>query len=1144
MQTWQGILSAGLLAVVGALLIAPGSLPLIGVLSGVLLVVFVYRNMRNDAGPARTPWMIIAVGAGLTTAGVVTRAVEGAITGVAYPFPSVADLLIIAGYSVFVFGTITFVRKRTREKRLEDWVDAVIVGLLVTLFLYLLAFGSYIQQDTVGLGSRALNLAYFGLTIALATAIARVSFGPGERNTSYYLLAAGTLQILGVDVLVNLDLVGHTWATGVAAVVSIGAFVSVSASVAHPGATLLADPLAYEEERLGTRRIALLMFSLLLGPLVLAARMRELSGLDAGVVATCSVLLAGCVVARTVLLIKKREDRTDRERSLRELGNVLVSAQDQPAMLRGAQASLDAALGGINDVRHGLFRVDGRELVALTQHDPWRHTGGLNFKDLSKEVRIGIQSGHLKSHEEVSLLSGSGRSAYLVTAPIAARRSVPMVILVESDQVIPQERVAAIESVAGQLGLALDSLEAAEEAHQRRFRALVENSSDLLVVLDENDHVSFVSPNVERVLGWLEGEIVNNQLERFVHEPDQNLLERLLAWARSMSPDSSLELRLLDAAGDPQWFEVEASDLTDADGIGGVLLTARNVADRKRAENKLLRSESRFRLMVQHSSDVVAVVDADNMLTYVSPSIERMMDIKVEHVLGRNVFEMLSVTEAERVKAMAGGPAGSSGTLDVRLRAGDGTIRAIEVSMTDMLDEPDVAGVVLSMRDVSDRRKLEDSLRHQALHDDLTGLANRTLFTDRVRDALAAGNDLRAVLFLDLDDFKLINDSLGHVVGDQVLVTVADRIQQCLRLTDTAARLGGDEFAVLLTDVYGESEVEEITNRIRHIISEPIDVSGHSLRLTSSVGIALSNDPNRTGQDLLRLADLAMYQAKNAGKDRFQTFEAYMETSASEQLGLKTALLRAVENNEFVVHYQPIFDVNHGRTIGVEALVRWDDPERGLISPAAFIGAAEETGLINQIGNIVTTQALADLTRWRDSGFDIYCTINVSGRQFQEVGFAEKLVGQIEASAVDPSQIVVELTESLLVLPNAAQIFTTLRNSGIRIAIDDFGTGYSALQYLQNFNIDLIKIDRAFVTALGETGDPGVVQAVLDVASSIGAKTVAEGIEHTIELKRLKKLGVELGQGYYFCRPVPEPELRRVLLNELTGRDVPVSSSS
>ncbi len=1128
-------------------------------MAALLLLVLGFAKVRRNRGPAARPWAILLTGAATAFGSAVIRLIHGLIIGVSYAYPSPADLFAYLAYGMMIAGGASFVRARTRERYRADFVDSVIVSVLSGLFIYAFVLSDYIVDSRIPVFDRTGNVGYSIMTIALIGVTSRVSFGPGVKNGSYYLLALATALVVLNDILLLLDTVGRPGVYTVASIIVPMGYIAAAAAIVHPGALLLADRPAYQDQVLSRKRTGLLLCSMFSGPLlVLIPHLRD-SRTDRFVILGLWLVLAVGVFLRLVLLVEDRNRQTDQERRLRSVAGTFTTLQSRDAIVESslragielAPIQADARLSLIDVREPGRYvvtaawgrasdKVVGSQLLASASTLPVEEV-------LEKGTELAFE---LVTPVEASALGpDEPHEAFLALAPVYQRAGIEQMLALTSLQLIGRTQVAALGSLAGQLGLALDSLELREQLHQRRssrrFKALVENSSDVVIVVDDEGRVTFVSPTVSRLLGRQEEEVLGAEAVELLHRPDQLQFRRLVAApGKPGSPTPAIEVRLRHGSGELRWFEVEASDLRDEDEINGVVVTASDINDRKRAEAQLLRSEARFRLMVQNSSDVVAIVDENALISYVSPSIYRMLGFSPVEVLGRNVYELLSVTEAERLRA-APIVKLSGSTVEVRIQGADGHVHAVEVAITDMRDQPEVDGVVLNIRDVTERKTLEDDLRHQALHDDLTGLGNRTLFAQRVKDAVRSATrtgELVAVLFVDLDDFKLINDSLGHVVGDQVLVGIADRVRQCLRLSDMAARLGGDEFAVLLTGVYGESEISEVAERVRAAIAQPIVIGPDEFQLTASIGIAMAGEQYSDGEDLLRSADLAMYRAKHSGKNRFEVFEDYMEVSVVEELELKTALKRAIERDEFVLHYQPIVDMPTSRIVGVEALIRWEDPNRGMISPASFIPAAEETGLIKEIGMWVAGQAANDLARWRRTGHDIYCSINVSGRQMSEPDFGERLMDVIDQSGVDPNAIVIELTESVLAVPGTNAMFDEFHAKGFRIALDDFGTGYSALQYLQTFDIDLIKIDRSFVTKLGDTKDATVVQAVLNVAASINAKTVAEGIEDTGELRLLKDLGVDLGQGYYFSRPVPEEQLL-LLLSQDASPETPALTS-
>ena len=481
---------------------------------------------------------------------------------------------------------------------------------------------------------------------------------------------------------------------------------------------------------------------------------------------------------------------------------------------------------------------------------------------------------------------------------------------------------------------------------------------------------------------------------------------------------------------------------------------------------------------------------------------------------------------------------------ELRVQARDGTWRNLFVTLTDLRNEPAVNGIVVNARDITDRKKLEKSLRHQALHDDLTGLANRLLFTQKVAEALAAtvnSPQIVGVLFLDVDELKDINDSLGHAAGDHVLLTVAARIKDTVRISDVAARFGGDEFAVLVSGAYGETEVCAVAQRLLDAISTPILYGERQLTVTASIGISLDVDRTSHPDDLLRAADSAMYRAKDAGRGRYELFEERMQVVAFERIEMRAELANAIEQDAFELHYQPIIRLRTGEVTGVEALLRWRHPERGLVGPGSFIPFAEETGLIVPIGEWVLEQACRDLATWRTAGHEIYASVNVSIRQLEDNGFVESAPTIASMNDVEPWMLTLEITESVLATEkeDIQTRLELLRERGFRLAIDDFGTGYSSFQYLQQFEIDLIKIDRAFLTSLPSDRDSGVIQGIVDLSTRVGAATVAEGVESGNQAQMLERMGCAYAQGFYFGRPTPAAEITELLADQRVGRTTP-----
>lgn len=550
------------------------------------------------------------------------------------------------------------------------------------------------------------------------------------------------------------------------------------------------------------------------------------------------------------------------------------------------------------------------------------------------------------------------------------------------------------------------------------------------------------------------------------------------------------------------------------------------------------RSAERFRALVQHSSDVIALLEPDLSIRYHTPSVERVLGYGEDELVGRRLTELLADAEVGRLRGFFADVCATPATpmpRDLPLRAKDGTIVHLEAVFNNLLSVPTVGAVVLTARDVTERRALEAQLAHQAFHDPLTGLANRALFAERVDHALERGrrrSGLVAVLFLDLDDFKTVNDSLGHAAGDELLVAVAERIRRAVRPEDTCARLGGDEFAVLVEGL-GEAEAAVgIANRILETLAQPVLVAGAEVAAQASVGIAFGSG-GESASEIMRSADLAMYRAKGDGKGRYAVYLPSMHEGVLRRLELKADLRRAVEEAELEVHYQPIVELRGGAIVGAEALLRWPHPRRGLLLPRAFLDLAEETGLIVPLGRQVLRQACEDAARWRRaSGAEIGVSVNVSARELVSRDLVRELESALADASLNPDALTLEITESALLdsEPVDARL-GELRRLGVRVAIDDFGTGYASLNYLQRFPVDQLKIAKPFVEAIGTGPEQDrLAAAIVRLGATMGLDTVAEGIEHVRQCDRLRALGCRYGQGHLFYPPLRAEDLADVLV--------------
>lgn len=570
------------------------------------------------------------------------------------------------------------------------------------------------------------------------------------------------------------------------------------------------------------------------------------------------------------------------------------------------------------------------------------------------------------------------------------------------------------------------------------------------------------------------------------------------------------------------------------------------VAQALQLAGSLEKSEARFRSVVQKSSDMVCIVNDSGRIQYASPAVETVLGYSAAELLGRPIAEYIHPDDVSgeeggfrRFVASTGGKRLSL----FRVLHCDGGVRSVEVAVNDLLEDHAVQGVVFNLRDVTDRVALEEQLKYQAFHDPLTGLANRALLRNRAGQALVRANSrgMRVALFLlDLDGFKLVNDTLGHGAGDRLLVAVGGRLVAALRPGDTVARLGGDEFAMLVEETE-EQTAAAYAQSLLAAFSTPFEERGKELVVGASIGVAISGEHARSTDELVRNADLAMYRAKAAGKGCVRLFEPGMYHDMASRLDLEAEMRRALTDGEFELHYQPTVALDTGRISGVEALLRWQNPGRGMISPARFIPVAEETGLIVPLGRWVLRTACRQAKAWQMLAPErqhLSVAVNLSVRQLRDAGLAADVEQALAETGLAPFSLVLEITESIFLESTPATVDTLhrLRALGVRLAIDDFGTGYSSLAYLKRFPMDILKIDQSFVRALGlDDRDHDLMQGMLELARVLRLGAVAEGVEREEQREVLRRLGCPMAQGYLFARPAAAEQITELLAKELAG---------
>ncbi len=547
------------------------------------------------------------------------------------------------------------------------------------------------------------------------------------------------------------------------------------------------------------------------------------------------------------------------------------------------------------------------------------------------------------------------------------------------------------------------------------------------------------------------------------------------------------------------------------------------------------------------SLDMMGIIHFDGHFRQLNPMWAHVLGYSLDEIKTRHLIEMVypedrpsTLMKLAEITLMGN----EKVYFENRCLCKNGSYKWVSWAVTAFLDEHLYYAVA---RDITERKRAEEHLQHVALHDALTGLPNRVLFLDRLQQALMRAKrnkeHIFAVLFMDLDSFKIINDSLGHLAGDDILIATSTRLTKCLRASDSAARLGGDEFCILLDDIKTLAGATTVAKRIQQSLALPFTVKKQEVFTTASIGVAISSTGYNHPEDMLRDADTAMYRAKASGKARHEIFDVLMHTSAVTLLQLGNDLRRAIEHEEFLVYYQPIISLDNGQLVGLEALVRWQHPQRGLVFPGDFISLAEERGLIGAIGRLVLREACRQVEEWRTrypALPPIFISVNLSGKQFTEPDLLDQIQRTLEDTGLPSSYLKLEITESV-VMGNAAcaiEILTQLRAMGVRLSIDDFGTGYSSLSYLHRFPLDTLKVDRSFVNNMTDTTESQeIVKIIILLAHNLGMRVIAEGIETATQLAQLRALGCEYGQGYHFAKPLEAHLIEAMIVKSIAEQE-------
>ena len=670
--------------------------------------------------------------------------------------------------------------------------------------------------------------------------------------------------------------------------------------------------------------------------------------------------------------------------------------------------------------------------------------------------------------------------------------------------------------------------------NEARFQAMVRDSSDIMAIVDTEGLLVYASPATERILGLDTAPLIGTDVFDLIHPEDRAHAASGFDLDRGGKRTHRVEFRLRHADGSWRVVEAVATNLLDDPSVRGIVISARDLTDRRRAEGELREAQERFRSAFENAPIGMALMALDGRLFRVNRALAHILGRSGRELLGSSVVDLSHPEDLSDLRAsmreLLSGEVPST-QLEQRYVHHDGHPVWIAVSVSLVRDlQSTPLYFVCQMEDITERRASGEALAHQAIHDPLTGLPNRMLFVERLERELAraaVNHERVAVLFLDLDRFKVVNDSLGHSAGDRLLVAVADRLNNAVRPSDLVARFGGDEFTVLCPNVPSEETAELIAERLIQATSRPVALTEGEVFVTASIGIALSGSESDSSETLLRNADVAMYRAKEMGRDRSEIFDTRSHHHAVDSLRTGNALHRAIERGELRVHYQPVINLEDGLISGFEALIRWEHPERGLVPPMEFIPLAEETGLIVPLGAWALTEACRQLSMWqsrRADGRRLTMSVNLSPRQLAEPGLTNEVARILHDSGVAPECVWLEITETTLMrdAESAMSALGALRSLGLHLAVDDFGTGYSSMAYLERLPVEVLKVDRSFVHGVGQRADStAIATAIVSLSRALGLRTVAEGIETTEQLDELRNVGCEMGQGWLFGAAKP-----------------------
>lgn len=811
--------------------------------------------------------------------------------------------------------------------------------------------------------------------------------------------------------------------------------------------------------------------------------------------------------------------------------------------------SAESAEGGerrfrtlLETMREGVFQVDEHGRIELANSRLSRITGFTTDQLIDQRADDILVAPEVRDRLPGQTLLGAGTGSEEYTIPLRKKDGEPIwVKLTAAPMPGGQGR--------GSLGVVQDITEQrdAEESLRYReqyFRALLENASDLITILDLDGIILYQSLSSERLLGWSPDALIGQDFYRLQHDEDrESFYSTLQETLQEEGSTASVQNRLRHRDRHWCYFESLCHNLIDNPVVGGIVVTSRDVTERRRVEADLKRERALFQQLFHNSPSGIVIIDDADRVVDVNRGFVDLFQFDTQEITGKHLTDFIVPENLAPEAAQLSEMVYERRTIShetVRQRK-DGS--AVDVSVLGYpieLTEGRIGAFGL-YSDISERKRAERKLYHDAFHDALTGLPNRTLLVERLeRDLKRARRrpDYQfALLFIDLDRFKEINDSHGHAAGDQLLIDTGMRLEGCLRPGDTTARLAGDEFTILLEDVREVAVATRVADRILEELKRPFEIAGQSIEISGSIGLVFGTAGYERAEELIRDADVAMYRAKSRGKACYEIFDAEMQKSALDRLRLESELARAIDETQQQLYYQPIISLATGRIAGFEALVRWRHPERGFLGPAEMIPVCEDTGLIHPLGRWIVRRACRQTVEWQKlfpQHDGIQVTVNATIKQILAPDFPQELADAAAEARIKPASVGLEIPESLLAdHPESAQILWLLRKQGFRIQIDDFGTGHSSLRELYRSPVDTLKIDRSFVARMKPGGeDLEVVRAAAALGTGLGLAVVAEGVETERQLQQVRELGLTHAQGFLFAKPLPAEEVVHLIAED------------